>query len=359
MGATSQPSSAGTADAAHWPSHVPAPGTAARFAGIEPHPTFQIGGDLRLALFSPVSNESESEMAVFPMQTDLYLAYRPYNPKDYNRGRVTLLASLGASGSKTEEFDGFADRFFVREWYAMYHDLPNQMYARAGRFLPAHGWKTDDHTGFVRQGQLLMGQPFDHERQVTGIEVGLNPNYPYLHASIFNMADNWDEPVDNDMGYGAALSAGYRDLGWQAGTSIVYGTRDQLGATPTWDQLALSLQWAANLHVLTRFLPLTYLGEYHIMRTVVDDADATIGLAAFHEIGYLVMQGLNVTTRYDWSDANTDFRYDSRHRINLGLEWYPVPFLEVIARYRHNWQHTDDRFSAKSDEFLFMLHGWY
>ena len=141
----------------------------------------------------------------------------------------------------------------------MYHDLPYQMYVRAGRFLPPHGWKLDDHTGFIRQGQMIMGLPFDHERQVTGIEVGINPNYAYGHLSLFNSADQWDAPIDHDCGYGAAASGGWRDLGWQAGGSFIYGQRSALksgdcgspGEVPAWQQWAMSAQWALNLHYLT------------------------------------------------------------------------------------------------------------
>jgi hypothetical protein len=373
-GASSQPSAASSQPSGQQPvaepndALVPAPGTAARYAGIEPHPTVQYGGDLRLALYSPLGGGEDKKTAIFPMQTDFYLAVRPYNPSQYNQGRVTLLLSTGALGSRDEEFDGFADRFFVREWFAMYHDLPNQMYARVGRFLPAHGWKTDDHTGFIRQGQMVMGLPFDHERQVTGLELGINPNYAYGHISVFNMADHWDSPVDTDCGYGGAAAGGWRDLGWQLGGSLVYGQRSALskgdcgsaGEVPEWAQLVASVQWALNFHFLTRFLPLIYMGEYHVNSTDVEgNSDTSHGLSAFHEIGWLVMQGLNATLRYDWADANVDFRYDTMHRINVGFEWYPVPFLEVVTRYRHNWFHTDDRFDTDADEFLLMLHGWY
>ena len=342
-----------------WPTTVPAPGTAGRYAGIDPNPTFQIGGDLRLAVYHPLGGDPDEETAIFPMQTDVYFAYRPYNPEALNEGRVTLVTSMGSLGSRGEEFEGFQDRFFVREWYAMYHDLPNQVYVRAGRFLPAHGWRTDDHTGFTRQEQMILGQPLDHESQVTGVEFGLNPNYPYLHVSAFNIADEWDRPIDHAKGYGAAISGGWRDLGWHGGASLIYGQRDAYGTTPKWEDLAASLQWALNLHYLVPGLPLVYLGEYHILSKSMDDADPSIGLSAFHEVGILVMEGLNLTTRYDWQDLDTDFRYDTRHRVNLGFEWYPVPFLEVIARYRHNWRHTDDRFKSGDDEILFMLHGWY
>jgi hypothetical protein len=123
--------------------------------------------------------------------------------------------------------------------------------------------------------------------------------------------------------------------------------------------VAASVQWALNLHYYTGSIPFIYLGEYHFNNTEVSGNESVLGLSAFHEIGWLVMQGLNATVRYDWSDANTTFRYDSQHRVNLGLEWYPVPFLEVIARYRHNWLHTDERFETRNDEWLLMLHGWY
>ncbi len=353
--ATSQPVDQGSGVSAS----VPPPNSAARYGGLDPTPRFQIGGDLRLAIYTPLGDETDDSTAVFPMQTDLYLAYRPYNPKDFNRGRLTLLASVGAQGSKDEQFDGFSDRFFAREWYAMYHDLPYQTYVRAGRFMPAHGWRLDDHTGFTRQEQRILGQPFDHERQVTGIEVGLNPNYPYVHASVFNIADQWDTPYDHDLGYGGALSAGYRDLGWQAGASVIYGQRNAIEQIPGWAQLAVSLQWAANLFVLADGLPLTYLGEYHMLKTGVDNREAIYGLSAFHELGWLVAQSLNMTVRYDWNDPQLEYRYNTRHRLNLGFEWYPVPFLEVVARYRHNWRHTADRFDIDGDEVLFMLHGWY
>ena len=81
-----------------------------------------------------------------------------------------------------------------------------------------------------------------------------------------------------------------------------------------------------------RVIPLIYLGEYHVNHIDVEERTTRrLELSAFHELGWLIMQGLNATVRYDWADTNIDFRYDSMHRVNLGFEWYPVPFLEVIA----------------------------
>lgn len=330
--------------------YAPPPGSAGRYAGIEPHPTFQVGADLRLLLFHPLGEDEET--AFFPMQTDLYLAARPYNPDALNEGRVTLLVNTGFLGSRGQEFDGFAERWFVREWWAMYHDLPYQAYVRAGRFLPAFGWKLADHTSFIRQGQLFLGQPFDHERQVTGVEIGANPNYPYFHLSVFNTADEWDRPMDPDDGWGAALSAGYRELFWQVGGSAMYGSRDDL------DQVLGSVQWALNFHV-PGWLPLIYLGEYVVNHARPAAGEPQTGLAAFHELDWLLTRGLIAHLRYDWQDTDVTLKFDSRHRATVGLEWHPYTYLEILGQYRHNWRHTEDRFASDADEILLQLHGWF
>lgn len=328
---------------------VPSPGTAARYAGIEPHPTFQVGTDLRLAYYKTYGENGDS--AFFPMQTDLYLAYRPYNPAALNKGRLTLLVNSGALGSRGQEFDGFADRFFVREWYAMYHDLPGNMYARAGRFLPAHGWRTDDHTVFTRQRQQLFGGNWDFERQVTGVEVGWNPNYPYANLSVFNPSNDWDKPIDGDAGIGTALTAGYRDLGWHAGGSLAYANRDG-------NQVVASAEWALNLHVLTG-LPFIYLGQYLVNAAMPEVGRNFTGLAAFHEIGWWATQGLNVRLRYDWADPDTELKFDSAHQLTASVDVFPTQFVELILQYRHAWNNSADRLDSEGDAVLLMLHAFY
>ncbi|MCA9543633.1 MAG: hypothetical protein KC613_04555 [Myxococcales bacterium] len=337
---------------------VPAPGTAARYDGLQPHPDVAVGASLRLAYVDTADDGRAA--SVFPMQSDLQLAVRPYNPPGLNGGRLTLLVDAGFQGSRGEEFDGFADRAFVREWWAMFHDLPNQLYARAGRFLPNHGWRLADHTTFTRSGQGIFGQPFDFERQVTGVEVGINPNYLYVHASVFNAADQWDQPIDPDGGFGGALAFGWRDLAWQVGGSVLGGQRSFQGADGEVDAwlLAYSLQWALNLEVWWPRVPLIYLGELHANHRF-DAQDDTLGLSAFHELSWLFTQGLVARAGYTWADPSTRFAYDTRHRAHLELAFYPIEFLEVIVQGRHHWAHTDDRFELAGDELLLQLHAYY
>ncbi len=360
-----------------YPMYVAAPGTAGRYGGIEPHPTFQIGADVRMMLYAPVDADDPRapapEASFFPMQADLYLAARPYNPAQLNEGRLTLLLNTGFLGSRGEQFDGMGDRFFVREYFAMYHDLPYQVYARAGRFLPAWGWRTDDHTPFVRQGQVIFEQPFDHERQVTGVEIGINPNYFYGHFSLFNAPDfpmtveNFsEEGVDPfftaDGAYGAALAAGWRDLAWHAGGALIYGNRGAIGDPDVkYDQVALSAEWALNVDVIAGELdlPLTYIGQYTVNHRAVDGERSTTGLAAMHQVDYLITRGISAMMRYDWADSDVEVAFDSRHRLQLGFDIHPYTYLELNVRYRHNWTNTEERASIGGDDLVFIVHGWY
>ena len=357
----SQPTEAGAI------AQVAAPGTAGRYGGIEPHPFFQIGADWRSMIYVPFEDhplhDPDRSVALFPMQLDLHLAGRPYNPPALNVGRLTVLATTGIEGKRVDPDTDTHHRIFLKEYFAMYHDLPYQVYARVGRFLPIHGWRVDDHTLFTRQSQPLLGLPFDLERQVTGAEFGINPNYLYAHLSVFNPADqnlkfagdqSFESPIDADAGWGSALSVGWRDLFWQAGASGVFGQRDDAS------QLMLSLQAALNFEVMWDFLPLIYLGEFHVNNTERPGGDDTqTRLAAWHELGWLIVEGLNSKVRYEWADVDTDFKFDTAHRATAGLELHPYTWTTVMAQYRHNWTNSEERFEFSADEFFIQLRAWY
>ncbi len=372
--AASQPTVAASQPTAAGPKMVAAPGSAGRYGGIQPHPTFQIGADVRSMIYVPFEDhpfhEDTDGLAVFPMQLDIHLAVRPYNPPALNVGRLTLLATAGIEGQRVEPETDPQDRIFLKEYWAMYHDLPYQMYGRVGRFLPIHGWRTDDHTIFTRQGTNLLGLPFDMERQVTGLELGINPNYLYAHVSVFNPGDenlrfagdtSFESPVDADAGWGSALAVGWRDLFWQAGASGIFGNRDD---TTQW---MASLQLALNFEVMWDFLPLIYLGEFHVHnqdRTGGDDTQTR--LSAWHELGWLLTTGLNSKLRYEWADSDTEFKFDTVHRASAVLELHPYTWFTVLTSYRHNWTNNESspdggggRFDFAGDEFFVQLHAWY
>lgn len=328
---------------------APAPLSPDRYAGLQPFPFFQVGFDLRtMAYFPEAENEDD---AFFPMQADLYLALRPYNPDEYNNGRLTLLVNTGFEGDREKEYKDILDRWFVREWWALYSDLPNQMYVKAGRFLPAYGWRLDDHTAFIREPQT-----FNHDRQVTGLEFGMNPNYPYVTMSIFNSAKEWDKPWEPDDGYGAAITGGYRHFLWQLGGSAMFESNDDI------DQYWAGLQWGLNLmnanHPWKTFnwLPMIYLGEVNLWnRSLASDDEDILGLTAFHQCTFFLFSGVSMVLRYEWQDNNVEVKDDHRHRYVVGVDYAPYKHVSFLAQYRFN----DEPQGIDDDEMMLQMHLWY
>jgi hypothetical protein len=326
------------------------PGTASRYAGMDPFPLFQIGTDLRMMVYR---DQSQKKTSVFPMQVDFHLAVSPLNSTMFNEGRLTLLTTVGVEGSRSKAYSNVLSRFFAKEYFALYDNLPYNAYAKVGRFLPAFGWRLDDHTSFVRQNFT-----FDHEAQKTGVEFGVNPNYAYAHASFFNSSSSWKKPFDGQAGYGTALHMGYRELLWQAGASFMHESNDSTAGT--W----AGVNWSLNLHDATPhhpwkgldWLPLIYLGELDYRRqTPADGGRSVNSLAAFHELNWLIIRGVNFKTRYDWKDTDLDLLDDHRHRYTFGFDYHPYTFVELTAQLRLNVPAVADQYT----EAIFTIHGWY
>ena len=149
----------------------------------------------------------------------------------------------------------------------------------------------------------------------------------------------------------SALTGGWRDLIWQAGGSLAYARK--LG-----DQVVASGEWGLNLEIITG-LPLMYLGQYMVNHRAPEEARSFTGLAAFHELDWWIVQGLNMRLRYDWADPDVELKFDSAHQLTVGFDFYPTPFVEVIAQYRHDWTNTEERLEIEGDALLVMLHAFY
>jgi hypothetical protein len=330
------------------PGGVPEPLSRERYAGLSPQPRVQAGADFRTMGLLEAGRDPNH--AFFPMQADVHLAVRPYSPRRLNRGRLTLLATGGAQGSRAATFGDPGDRLFVKEWWALFHDLPYQLYLKAGRFLPPFGWRLDDHTAFVRQTLS-----FDFERQGTGVEIGFNPNYAYAHLAVQANTRDGTAPVPDD-GWNASVAAGYRDFWWQLGAQAMFEERDDatewwLGATWALSPMRSEHPWK-GLNVL----PVTYMGELDVRRTEATAGRRVgTGLAAMHQLTWHPRDGIRALVRYDWVDLDTELVDDHRWRLVLGLVVHPTDFFEQAVHYRRN----DSPALTDRDELIFMSHVYF
>ena len=324
-----------------------------RYAGLRADPAFLAGVDARLALWTPAGRA-----LVFPMQLDTYVALHPVR-------HLTFHLNAGVLGKSK----GFAATFGERPPYAvkdamlLLHQLPYNFYLKAGRFVPAFGTMIADHTSPVRR-DFELDQGIQHSR-VTGVELGMAPNYPYLHLAVFRpnqrdafrpLADGVGQPpffgVD---GWGVAASGGWRDLGWQVGLSAVHRAR---GLDDGGDMDAISLQWALNPWFYLPKLPLTYLGEIALGRRQRElSGRSARHLAGYNELYWLAVNGFNLRLKYDFADEDTTLANDHFHRLSLGFDWFPLPNASLTAQLRVQTTQADT--SGFLTDGIVVLHLWY
>lgn len=297
-----------------------------RYAGLNADPLLTFGLDSRLAWWF-----SGRDHAVFPMQFDLHTALRVV--------RHLVVAATGGLIAQLKTADRShwkRIRAGLKDVYIMVDQLPMMLYVRAGRFLPPFGTSTDDHTSPIRRDFELDGSRLDS--RVTGVEIGMAPNYPYLQFAVFRpnpgnlIPDSTQPPFLGVKGWGLAASAGWRDLGWQLGVSFMLKRRNIADGG---DLEAYSVQWGFNPWYWINKLPLTYMGEFSAAR-FRREGSITSGwrFALFNELDYLVVNGINLQIKHDYSDADLAVANDHGHRLSFGIDLHLLPSFTIKVQTR-------------------------
>jgi hypothetical protein len=283
----------------------------------------RVGADIRIATL--VSGET----LAFPMQVDLPVSLHPAS-------HVTVLVNTGFRGRTSGYSDTFDDShaLYFREAFVLLHQAPYQAYVKAGRFVPSYGLRLDDHTSNIRRQFELDGAL--PESRVAGIEVGVAPNYPALNLSWFRMASRTRTPDDFDIfdvddGWGAAVNFAYRNLGWSVGTSAMLRRRPLLngGDTSTFGVYGVINPWYYHKRV-----PLTYQLEVDFGTFQRGSGMESDRAVVYHELDWLVFNGVNLLVAHDWADPDRDILNDESHRIAGGIQITPLAGITFDARIR-------------------------
>ncbi len=244
------------------------------------------------------------------------------------------------------------------EVFGMGRILPRGWYLKFGVFLPNYGWRLDDHTAYVRGGNLgfVGGLPFNFGLIFTpnykdvGFEVGGSVGRLFLTAGAFNGTGNL-EPLtfSRDRAYvgraeyvlklakvnlrGGVSYYTYRNYK-MGGFTIGIGNR----------RLAIlgEIDWTDNSLQLM-FGPggpgYDVLGNQKTM-------------AAYGEVDVLLIDGVWATATYGFFDPNQGVSNNDVSRLTLGLEIFPYPMVEVRPQYRIELEEQDNL-------ALVQLHFWF
>lgn len=311
-----------------------------RYGELAADPLLMFGGDFRVAAWSPGP-------LFFPMQADLHLAVKPVK-------HLTIATTSGLRG-RSGGVDEIADDpnfLTVRDAWAMTHEWPLMSYLRVGRFLPAFGTRTADHTAYIRRAFGLTQE--DPLQRVIGVEVGMAPNYPYFNAAAFKTSgDDLANPFDLGDGEGASVNLGWRDLGWQLGGSFMIRDRNIQDGGDTQD---FSLQWAYNPWFYFDNVPLTYLGELTWgLRERPRSASDTFQLATYHQLAWTIDRGIIARLEYNFWDPDQEIIDDEVHRPGLGVDVTWIPGLTTSLDIRG----TTPVGGEPNVDALLQIHGWF
>ena len=291
----------------------------------------QIGGDFRV-LGLAYTKDNEQKTAFFPMQADLY-TYLEINEK----AGIFYKIALGQNNP---------------EYWTLLSILPNDGWIRFGRTLPNFGSKLDDHTSFIRGGNLSRSNRLNSDKE------GLifNPWVDLPAILEFGMY-----PVDqisittsfSDGIVGNAENLG--DLNFTTRVNFIHSIFNAVNINTGISFMQESDFQMKGISGSISLDNLTLSGE-------IDQAKnwpyGITALASNSELVYKFKQGIHFIGKYDFFDPDQEWKSGAITRYTIGVELFPLNILEVKLQSRFN-QLNQNGTTQLDPEFLIQFHTWF
>lgn len=297
----------------------------------------QIGGDFRVQGFA-YKTDKEQKTALFPMQADIYA-----NLEINEKAGIYYKMGLGPLPRP--------------EYWMLLSVLSNDGWIRIGKTLPNYGLKLDDHTSFIRGGNLRRthttfseGMAFDPFQALPGIvEVGYHftdkINLTYSIANGFIKS--------SDAGYG--YSEEFSDKNFAGKISYVNTFYEYLNTNVNVSFMQESDFQLAGISGGMSLGNLTWTGE-------IDQAqnwpEGETALASYNELVYKFKQGIHFVGKYDFYDPDLDLTSGAITRYTLGVEIFPLNILEVKLQSRFTQLDLEGA-NQPDPEYLIQFHTWF
>ncbi len=280
-----------------------------------------VGADFRTIYFYQKTGLS-SRNSFFQMQSDLYVALQI--------AKKTLFYLNRGNAGRYEAF-GLAEVF------------PWKGYVKAGWFVPNFGLRSDDHNIFTREKTLFaFGGGQD-----AGVEVGLAPGMFNFSASLSN-----GSTTDRDNNKFKALAgrgeARLDIAGFNLRGGGSYYNNAHAGGVTTLLGAHGAVSFNENL---------TVLGEF-VKRREYSNSTAlkTLSSIFYFEADYVLTQGVDLKVGYEFFDPNTRYQTGTESRMVVGLEFYPLPGVELRPLYVLR---KEDPVDAENDQVILMMHLYF
>ena len=201
----------------------------------------------------------------------------------------------------------------AREAFAIVEELPLDGYVKVGKFLLPYGLRLLDDNEFIRQRT-----GFNYATPDQGVELGIEPGPLSLFVSITNGTQGGEENNSDKQvtATGALIFPSFRIGGSASRNDGPGARRDVVGGFGGFN--------------LGR---LTVLGEVDYIRDTPSGGEEVEQLAAYVEGDFYAARGLNAKVTYGFLDPRADIGENGRTRMRIGLEAFPIPFLQISTFY--------------------------
>jgi hypothetical protein len=270
----------------------------------DPPRWLQLGVDLRGAA-AIKAREQDRELLAFPMQSDVYLRA--------GGERISFTLTAGLRGGARDPQPPLVERLASREHYLMY-EHENGTYARAGRFFPIFGIRSQDHTAFVRRylGFHTLEEPY-------GIAAGTYGETWEGHVSLFV-----PRPIEF-LGSGVkarGAAAFYERRFWEGSAAIAAQSRLAISQ----DDAKLSVgvvakRWLERAGVML-------LGELDLQRQSFDVGPTRYQLAGYLGGSRFIARGVMIGAAVHRWQPDLRLR-SSRDAFEINVQYFPKAHLEL------------------------------
>ena len=283
-----------------------------------------------------------------------YIAEEVLHTSAYHAMMATVYAAVNLSKKATfyykeDIINGtYGTSYPGTEAFALVKGLPGNFYAKAGIFSPDFGWRIDDHTAFTRGGDYgFTGLFFVQNYKDIGVEIGNFYDDFFITIGIFDGTGNYNKlHFSKEKAIAAKIEYAQKFFGQNYRIGISHYTYRNYNMQ------------GINFGIGTS--DFTFLADVDWTKNRLDISNYQItekvrSTTAFAEIDYLVLQGLWLTGRYDFYDHQQGIKDDEIKRLNIGMEFFPMSFIELRPFYRFNIEKPD----ASNNQFIFQTHIWF